>query len=111
MKKHLRFLCFLIVLLIACAYVVIVQRGSNTASTQSLEANSLIKQALAREDAGDLRGAIEVYKRLLQLEPKDVRAMNTIAGLYGKLGDFEEEIGWAKKAIAENPQFQFAYIN
>ena len=111
MRNHLRFLCCLILLLFAYADVMLAQQESNATSSQSPEATSLIKQAFAREDAGDLKGAIEVYQKLLQLEPKDVRAMNTIAGLYGKLGDFEEEMVWAKKAIAENPQFHLAYIN
>jgi tetratricopeptide (TPR) repeat protein len=37
--------------------------------------------------------------------------MNAIAGLYGKLGKFEEEIAWAKKAIATDETFYLAYIN
>src|SRR5438552_2737093 len=71
----------------------------------------LIKEALAREDAGDLAGAIAVNKKILEIAPKNVAAMNTIAGLYGKLEKFQEEITWARLAITVDPEFSLAYIN
>src|SRR5262245_29183390 len=45
----------------------------------------LIKEGLAREDAGDLKGAIEINQKILQRDPENIYAMNTIAGLFGKL--------------------------
>lgn len=71
----------------------------------------LLEQAIAREDAGDLKGAIRVYEQILERDPGDVRAMNSIAGLYGKLGDFQEEIRWSRKAIDTDPDFHLAYVN
>lgn len=34
-----------------------------------------------------------------------------MAGLYGKLGNFEQEIIWAKRAISINPKYFNAFIN
>src|SRR5437867_1662652 len=55
----------------------------------------LNKEALSLEYAGNLEGAIDANKKILELDPKDIFTINTIAGLYGKLGKAEEEIDWA----------------
>jgi tetratricopeptide (TPR) repeat protein len=80
-------------------------------SSQNPAVSALIKDAITREDAGDLIGAIEINQKILQVDSRNVAAMNTIAGLYGKLGKFEDEIIWAKKSLAVNPGFSLAYIN
>jgi tetratricopeptide (TPR) repeat protein len=87
------------------------QKSGGDASLQDAEIAKLIKEGLAREDAGDLKGAIEINQKILQLDPRNIYAMNMIAGLLGKLGEFEQEMAWAQKAIAINPQFDLAYIN
>lgn len=71
----------------------------------------LIDQEIAMEDSGDLVGAIEINKQILLQNPKDASAMNVIAGLYGKLGNFDQEIIWARKAIAINKKLHLAYVN
>ena len=75
------------------------------------KAVELIKKAILFEDAGLFARAIETYKEVLKLEPKDFAAMSTIAGLYGKLEDPENEVIWAQKAIDTNPKFFQAFIN
>jgi tetratricopeptide (TPR) repeat protein len=110
MKVHSRILLF--ILLFSVAGVARAQQNPQDGSSLSHpDVKALIKDALAHEDAGDLTGAIEINQKVLQIEPKNVAAMNTIAGLYGKLGKFEEEIVWAKKAITVNPEYPLAYIN
>lgn len=71
----------------------------------------LIQREIALEDAGDLVGAIEINKQILRLNPNDAAAMNVIAGLYGQLGKFKDEIIWARKAIASDPKLSRAYVN
>jgi predicted TPR repeat methyltransferase len=87
------------------------QRAPDGAASQNAQALVLREQAFALEDAGDAKGAIGVYEKMLQLEPNDVAAMNSIAGSNGKLGDFQQQLAWADRAIARNPRFQPAYIN
>lgn len=87
----------------------------------SFSGNALRVEAIRREEAGDLIGAIEANKKIAQLEPRNASALTTIAGLYGLLGMaafgssrehyFEEEIIWARKAIDVNPRFSNAYVN
>ena len=87
------------------------QKTGADASLQDAAIAKLIKEGIAREDTGDLKGAIEIGLKILQLDPKNIYAMNAIAGYFGKLGEFEQEVAWAQKAIAINPQFDLAHIN
>ena len=87
------------------------QKSDGAASSQDAEIAKLIKEEIAREDAGVVKGAIEINQKILQLDPKNIYAMNTIAGLFGKLGEFEQEVAWAQRAIDVNPQFDLAHIN
>src|SRR5437868_11967828 len=45
----------------------------------------LVEQALAAEDAGDLRKAIALHKSVVAINPKNFISLNAIAGLYGVL--------------------------
>ena len=66
----------------------------------------------AREDAGDLAGAIDVCMKILHDHPsQQARAMSVVAGLNGKLGRFSDEITWAKRAIAADPRLFEAEVN
>lgn len=71
----------------------------------------LIQQEISREDAGDFAGALDIAKRILSANPRDIETINVVAGLYGKLGKFPEELVWAKKAIAIDGNFHLAYLN
>jgi len=87
------------------------QKSGAGASSPDPAIVRLMKEEIAREDDGDVKGAIEINLKILQLDPRNTSAMNTIAGLFGKLGEFEQEVAWAQKAIAIDPQFDLAYIN
>jgi len=87
------------------------QKSGGADSSLKLEIARLFEEGIAREDACDLEGAIEINKKILQLDPGNKYAMNIIAGLFGKLREFEQEITWTRKAIDIDPQFDLAYIN
>ena len=65
----------------------------------------------AREEAGDLEGAIHVCMQILRDHPKQPRAMNTIAGLDGRLGRYRDEVTWAYRAIHTDHRYFEAEIN
>ncbi len=73
--------------------------------------DQLIKEELAREDAGDTAGAIKICEEILRIAPNDTPTLNTLAGLYGTIGKFEDEIVWAKKAISADATYHLAYVN
>jgi len=89
--------------------------ASGQSQVTSSEAESrvaeLVKRELLLESSHFWRSAIDVNMEILKLDPKNVHAMNIIAGLYGTLGDFQEEIVWARRALEIDPRFELAYIN
>jgi len=85
--------------------------GDGLPSASQEQVKKLIEEAVAHEDGGDLAGAIDTNKKILQIDPQAAVTMNVIAGLYGKMNDFETEIQWARKAITTDPNLANAYIN
>jgi tetratricopeptide (TPR) repeat protein len=73
--------------------------------------DSLINAALEAEDRGELEKAIELHKAVLTLQPKNSKSLNSIAGLYGVLGKYQDEIQWANKAILADPNNYRAFVN
>ena len=60
------------------------------------------------EDGGVAATAKAHFERALRLSPLDPNAYRTYAGLafcYLFLGQFEEAVSWARKAIHQNPKF------
>lgn len=80
-------------------------------SEKNPEAKELVLQAIRLESAMLFVSAIDKYKEVLKLEPKDFATMNSIAGLYGNMGQPEEEAVWAQKAIDANPKYWLGYVN
>ena len=72
---------------------------------------AMAAQALDAESRGDIAGAIDINKKILQTQPANVCSINSIAGLYGKLGQYENEMLWAQKAIDIDKNYGLAYIN
>ena len=79
-------------------------------SQESVIARELIKKALVYEENGDVGNAIATYLRVMIINPKNFQSANAIAGLYGTVGDAQNEILWAKNAIAINPKYCLGYI-
>jgi superkiller protein 3 len=73
--------------------------------------NVMFTQASTSEHGGNFPAAINIYKKILQTRPENVCAINSIAGLYGKLNQYDDEILWAKKAMKIDAAYSLAYIN
>jgi tetratricopeptide (TPR) repeat protein len=73
--------------------------------------DALVQLALEAEDKGQLEEAIGFHKAVVEAQPTNVRSLNSIAGLYGTMGKFQEEVTWAKRATVADPKFAFAFIN
>jgi tetratricopeptide (TPR) repeat protein len=74
----------------------------------------ILEQAFDLEEHKDYEAAIEKYKQLLDLGTlgKGVApTFNSIAGCYQQLGNFAEQVNWAKKATDADPEFALGYIN
>ncbi|MEY3880330.1 MAG: hypothetical protein RIQ94_1125 [Pseudomonadota bacterium] len=71
----------------------------------------LIEKSIQAEDDGNYEEAIKLDLKILTLEPNSFEATNSIAGLYGLLGQFDQEILWANKAIKIAPSNINGHIN
>ncbi|NDG86290.1 MAG: tetratricopeptide repeat protein [Proteobacteria bacterium] len=75
-------------------------------------ATGLLDQAVALEKKGKLAEAIKIHEKIAKKAPSlRVPSYVTIGGIYGKMGKFEKEIEWCRKAIALDPRFANAYVN
>lgn len=73
---------------------------------------NMLGRGQAYEDKGDYVNAIKINLEIIDKYPDHAPAsMNTIAGLYGKMENFYEEIKWASKAIKAHSGYTAAYIN
>ena len=75
------------------------------------DATCLQAKAMQAEGEQDYEKALGLNEQLSQLEPNNAAVENTVAGLQGTLGRYDQEIAWAKRALASNPRYEQAYIN
>ena len=83
----------LFIILLPATGVIRAENKPDVSSSQLPPIIVMMNEAIEREDAGDLIGAIEVNQKILKTIPKSAPVMsapimNAMAGLYGKLGNF-----------------------
>ncbi|HTB58957.1 MAG TPA: tetratricopeptide repeat protein, partial [Polyangia bacterium] len=59
--------------------------------------------ALIRDKLGDDRKAIAIYERVLELDPDDLQALQAVAGLYGKTGNYQR-LAYADEKLLERAE-------
>jgi tetratricopeptide (TPR) repeat protein len=59
--------------------------------------------ALIRDRLGDDRKAIAIYERVLELDADDLQALQAVAGLYGKTGNYQR-LAYADEKLLERAQ-------
>jgi tetratricopeptide (TPR) repeat protein len=72
---------------------------------------ALVEGELQAENSNHIEDAIAVAKRTVTNCPSDYWSMNVIAGLLGKQGKFEDEVAWARRALAVNADYALAHSN
>jgi protein O-GlcNAc transferase len=84
------------------------------AATKDSRTLGVITQALALEAQQHFAEAIERYKQILILEPKNLHllppAYLSIAGCYGQLKRFEDQVSWAAKAVEAAPGYAHSHL-
>lgn len=87
--------------------------GREKAPSPTTEARvaELVRREILLEESNLWQSALDTNLEILKLEPRNTAAMNVIAGIHGTLGEFEEEVTWARKALAIDPRYEPAYIN
>src|SRR6185437_7241939 len=59
--------------------------------------------ALVRDKLGDDRKAIAIYERVLEIDPEDLVALEAVAGLYAKTGNYQR-LAYADEKLLERTQ-------
>ncbi len=86
-----------------------VQQDEQSADAWVNLGDALMQKARETMDVDYYNRAEAAYKKSLELNPKSVSALNGMAWVTGCRHEFEQSIDWANKAIALDPQNQFAY--
>ena len=58
---------------------------------------------LIRDKLGDDRKAIAIYERVLEIDPDDLQALQAVAGLYGKTGNYQR-LAYADEKLLERAE-------
>ena len=76
-----------------------------------VDADNLLLEADALSKAGRYPEAVWIYDRILEWDPRDVRALNDRANAYSYMDRFPEAINDLTRVIALEPSFIVAYHN
>jgi len=72
---------------------------------------ALVQNAMAKQQAGDLAGAVPEYREFLKLHPEATAIHVNLGAALAGLGRFEEAIPEYKIAIGQSPRLPGARLN
>jgi predicted TPR repeat methyltransferase len=67
------------------------------------DAGAMCRLAALLEDAGDLPGAIDLYQRVLRVDPYQLDVLLSLGRLWSTLGDSARARSWFDRALAVDP--------
>ncbi len=77
--------------------------GSSSSSSSSSSVPALYKQASAKADATDYRGAMTILDKIIAKDPRNPDALNLMGFCERKLGNTDEALEYYEKALAIKP--------
>ena len=77
--------------------------GSSNTSTSSSSVPTMYKQASAKVDAKDYRGAMPILDKIIAKDPRNPDALNLMGFCERKLGNTDEALEYYEKALAIKP--------
>src|SRR3954468_10552866 len=72
---------------------------------------ALVQDAMAKQQAGDLEGAVPEYREFLKLHPEATAIHSNLGAALAGLGRFEEAIPEYKTALRQSPRLPGARLN
>lgn len=73
--------------------------------------NKLLKKALHKHQSGDVRGAEDLYKKILRDDPRDVDGNYLLGALYAERGELERALKYTQRAAQHAPRSPFIQNN
>ncbi len=81
---------------------------ATVASAQALapeeSADTIFARGVERHQAGDILGAVEAYREVLQKDPSRIDARSNLGAAYVRLGRYEDAVQEYQKALAADPE-------
>jgi tetratricopeptide (TPR) repeat protein len=77
--------------------------GGSSSSSSSSSVPALYKQASAKADATDYRGAMTILDKIIAKDPRNPDALNLMGFCERKLGNTDEALEYYEKALAIKP--------
>src|SRR6266496_61012 len=82
-----------------------------TAAAWAQTPQELVQDALRRQQAGDLEGAVPDYRQFLKAHPEATAIHSNLGAALSGLGRFEEAISEYKIALRQSPRQPGARLN
>ena len=70
-----------------------------------------VNLGMAYRQLGNYPRSMECYKKVLQIEPRQIKAYFAMADLYNEMGDVAKAVKMNEAIIAKYPDFDMPYIN
>ena len=77
--------------------------GGSSSSSSSTSVPAMYKQASAKADATDYRGAMTILDKIIAKDPRNPDALNLMGFCERKLGNTDEALEYYEKALAIKP--------
>jgi Flp pilus assembly protein TadD len=84
---------------------------SFTSVSQAQTPQELVQDAIQKQQAGDLQGAVTEYKEFLKLHPEATAIHSNLGAALAGLGRFEEAVPEYKIALKQSPGLEGARLN
>ncbi|HEX4488772.1 MAG TPA: tetratricopeptide repeat protein [Terriglobales bacterium] len=78
---------------------------------QATSPEDVLRQAMERQQAGDLEGAVPGYREFLAVHPKEVAVRSNLGVLLAHLGRYDEAVGEYKQATELDPNNSGILLN
>jgi len=99
-------------ILLLIASLSLVNFGVNAlAQSAQLSPQALVQDAIEKQRAGDLEGAVTEYREFLKLHPEATAIHSNLGAALAGLGRFEEAVGEYKIALRQSPRLPGARLN
>lgn len=85
--------------------------ASQAAAQASLDPQQLVQDALQKQRAGDLAGAVPEYVQFLKLHPEAAAIHSNLGAALAGLGRYEEAVAEYKIALKQSPRLPSARLN
>src|SRR5882757_8371404 len=82
-----------------------------TASISAQNPQTLVQDAMAKQQTGDLEGAVPEYREFLKLHPEATAIHSNLGAALAGLGRFEDAIPEYKTALRQSPALAAARLN